>query len=1161
MLNWLKKHLYLVILLLSCALIWFVAPIIAIYGNYPFEDTQSRLILVLAVCVVYLAIQLVYSAKKKSKNAKFVDRLANDPRSGDATNAVEKDVISKKFNDALGTLKSKKLAGNKLFVDLPWYLMIGFPGSGKTSCLAKSNLEMPFDKNVSRYRDENESGGTRNLVFNLTSEAVMVDMAGRYTSQDSSHSSDKSGWTHIMSCLKSFRKSLPVNGVVVTLSAEDIMAGDINKLENQAVVLRSRIGEMTALLNQKIPIYFIVTKMDLVLGFTEFFAHSSEQEKAKPYGVLIDSDYAKREPIDRELDQLKAKLEGVTASIRENLIGRVAMEPTNNQSPEIIGFPVQFAKFQSQLTMFFELFYDHSLKDKGGITRGVFFVSNIQKGTPLDNIYHSLNKYMVNEDGLAKFKVRAEVGYFIKSLLKTTVITEQNMVKSFSVRDKIQRVAYQGSSVLAAAAGIALAIGVLFFGAKEISAIEAISAESDSYSARLAGSDANKLMDTTHVLSNLNAIRQRAQDSFPTTNHLIGFSQEEKIADQLQHSYKTVLFDVYNQNLVEFTEAHLRKAVKAQDTAKVYTALKAYLMLTDNPENLVKAEVLEFYNDAISRSHMTVTDPQFKKESMRHVRALLEHYSPDIPADPNLVQAARSKLKGMSKDYRYYLAFLAKYGEVNDYNIVIESTDYMTNPIVMKENASGDTSFAIKGIYTYKGYHNQFLPFINKAVNTGENWVYGERAKSAEKKISFNKKTIQRLKKRYFQEYIKHWDNNFNRIAFQLENVRELASIDQFFYRDSFFVKIMDKAYENAILSVPEHLHKVAIGSFHDSKVNPVAAFYRRAGIKSLTAVEKKYLPLLKFYFNSKPQARFDKLERSMRAFAEQILAVQSSSNGNALALKELQMLVNNKSKTMSAFNNTTWKNTVGIKAVIADVKKYGFALYSGMAEEHLREVWQESYDTCIDAITPKYPFAGRSAESVDIELFATFFAPGGMVDKYLKKHIAPLMTKRNGVRSWKANFGFKSGIFKDIALFKRIQKTYFRPRTKAISVGFKIRPTYLSHLAVGLYIDLGGKTAAYEHGPARHTAFTWPDDNASDFASIRYRPLDGGEEADFTIENDPWATIKIIEKYITSRKSPRQYKAVPKIAKMDAAVDITADSRWNPWNLKGLGRFGCLKL
>ena len=66
-------------------------------------------------------------------------------------------------------------------------------------------------------------GGTRNCDWWFTDEAVFLDTAGRYTTQDSDAASDSAGWSEFLALLRKYRTRRPVNGVILTISAQDLM--------------------------------------------------------------------------------------------------------------------------------------------------------------------------------------------------------------------------------------------------------------------------------------------------------------------------------------------------------------------------------------------------------------------------------------------------------------------------------------------------------------------------------------------------------------------------------------------------------------------------------------------------------------------------------------------------------------------------------------------------------------------------------------------------------------------------------------------------------------------------------------------------------------------------------------------------------------------------
>ncbi len=70
--------------------------------------------------------------------------------------------------------------------------MIGPPGSGKTTVLVNSGLTPRWRRSSARAL--RGVGGTRNCDWWFMDEAILLDIAGRYTTQDSDARTDAAGW-------------------------------------------------------------------------------------------------------------------------------------------------------------------------------------------------------------------------------------------------------------------------------------------------------------------------------------------------------------------------------------------------------------------------------------------------------------------------------------------------------------------------------------------------------------------------------------------------------------------------------------------------------------------------------------------------------------------------------------------------------------------------------------------------------------------------------------------------------------------------------------------------------------------------------------------------------------------------------------------------------
>ena len=153
---------------------------------------------------------------------------------------------------------------------MPWYVFIGGPGSGKTTALINSGLRFPLAEKTGAGSIQG-IGGTRNCDWWFTDEAVLIDTAGRYTTQDSHQESDKNAWQGFLGLLKKTRPRRPLNGIFLTVSVPDLLWQVPQERARLADALCARLLEIDAALRTRLPIYVLVTKCDLLHGFTEYF--------------------------------------------------------------------------------------------------------------------------------------------------------------------------------------------------------------------------------------------------------------------------------------------------------------------------------------------------------------------------------------------------------------------------------------------------------------------------------------------------------------------------------------------------------------------------------------------------------------------------------------------------------------------------------------------------------------------------------------------------------------------------------------------------------------------------------------------------------------------------------------------------------------------------
>jgi type VI secretion system protein ImpL len=120
-----------------------------------------------------------------------------------------------------------------------------------------------------------------------TDEAILLDTAGRYTTQDSDARADAAGWNTFLQLLCKYRGRQPINGVIVAISAIDLLPAGEQELQRHAVAIRERLEELRRNVRIDVPVYFLLTKCDLIAGFSEFFDELGQDARAQVWGATF----------------------------------------------------------------------------------------------------------------------------------------------------------------------------------------------------------------------------------------------------------------------------------------------------------------------------------------------------------------------------------------------------------------------------------------------------------------------------------------------------------------------------------------------------------------------------------------------------------------------------------------------------------------------------------------------------------------------------------------------------------------------------------------------------------------------------------------------------------------------------------------------------------
>jgi len=338
--------------------------------------------------------------------------------------AQELETIRARFKQAAGDLDGARFASpdgkGRAVEELPWYVMIGAPGSGKTTALLNSGLRLPLYTKGDSAPSVPGVGGTRNCDWWFTDEAVLLDTAGRYTTQESDRKADAAAWRGFLGLLRQFRPERPLNGALVTVSVMDLLLWNKSERSRFAAHVRMRLAEMYAALNSRFPVYVLVTKVDMLAGFIEFFGDLDAAGRTQVWGTTfaLDIDPALIEaPYAAEFAALEQRLGA-------ELLARLHEERDLQRRAAIYRFPQQFHAIGPMVGEFLAQAFGTQVNHMPLQLRGVYYTSGTQEGNPIDRVLVALARTFSLERGAAAVKPGTGKSYFLTRLLHEVVFSE-----------------------------------------------------------------------------------------------------------------------------------------------------------------------------------------------------------------------------------------------------------------------------------------------------------------------------------------------------------------------------------------------------------------------------------------------------------------------------------------------------------------------------------------------------------------------------------------------------------------------------------------------------------------------------------------------------------------------------------------------------------------
>jgi type VI secretion system protein ImpL len=1103
-----RAFVLLIAFLLIAVFIWYAGPYFA-FGSYrPLDSEFSRLIAIGLIVVCWVVSALVKRLRASRASERLVGAVIGHARQEKERPSAEATKLRERFEEAVAALTRGKKAGQGLY-DLPWYVFIGAPGSGKTTALLNAGLKFPPDQRGGKAAIRGV-GGTRNCDWWFTDEAVFLDTAGRYTTQDSDATSDSEGWREFLALLAKYRQRRPVNGIILTISTQDLLTQGEAGREAHVDAARRRLTEFTRELQIQLPVYVMVTKCDMVAGFAEYFDDLTQENRAQVWGVTF--------PYEQSLhgeaaDALPEEFDALIGRLNERVFGRVEDERGPRRRASIFAFPQQMAALREPLTQFVSDIFSSSQFDRQILLRGVYLTSGTQDGTQIDRLLGSIGRrFGVAPDAVAPAAGRGKA-FFMERLLKQVVIGESGLA---GVNRRLERRTMVWQIGAYAAVALLLALGLIVLSVSY--------ANNSAYLAQVAA-DLTTLRGVTPalpraslevLLPQLNSVREvsdsanRYRDSTPWSMRW-GLYQGDAVGNAARDAYLRELDGIVLPRFAARVKQHL--AGSASEPEKLYVYLKAYLMLGD-PKHLDKKQL-----QALADQEWRMPDaaPGAGTSLSKHFQSLLEYSDTlrPIALDPVLVAQARSTIRQASIPQIMFDQLRRSYADDTKRALQLDIIAGAGIEKVLRRRSGRRLSEPVPSFYT-KAVFNEatgtsLLPLVKQFAD--ETWVWGPGGMSV---ASWAKLTSQ-VTELYERDYNRAWDellNDLEIVSFStvqqysdelgilIGPVSPLKGLLKTVVEQTSLVTPASDASAGGLSGVGARIQKGANDIFYSAQKKISGT----SGLPPGTVITQHFEPIHK-YMSGAP-AGIDATFEQIRKIRDQLITLGPQVGGTSplKALADPALIDLRRALAQSTVNLPSPVNTL-----VGQMAENVVRSIDPDAGREFQTLYQEQVVTpCRARVEGRYPFG--SGGDIPLSDFALVFGPGGLYDKFFTERLEKLVDTSQRPWAWRPDsVASLPGVPAQFERVARIRDMFFGPGGKGPELEFSVRLSKLDAAASRLYVDIDGQAFEVNPGGEATRPATWPGPKKAGVAFATFEDRIAAPEQVHEFEG-PWAWFHMID-------------------------------------------------
>ncbi|MFT7285899.1 MAG: type VI secretion system protein ImpL [Halieaceae bacterium] len=1037
----------------------------------------ARTLILLVITLIVLGVYGLARMGARRTNSRVIEEMTGDDPSIDQANLTDEEQrLQDKFRSASQHIKGQQFGarGKRVHLyELPWYVVIGSPGSGKTTAIRQSGLEFPLEE-LTQGASIGGVGGTRNCDWWITEQAVLLDTAGRYTTQDSDAGRDSKGWKNFLALLRKHRKRQPINGAILVLSTEELLNMNDEQWRNHASTIARRLRELTKELQMNFPVYLMVTKVDLLAGCREFFDHLDSEDEEQIWGTTLSLELGTQE--------LQGDLRDLVARLHQQMPAKLRYERDVRRRRAIYSFPWQLDAVAARVEQFVtEVFSQGDLRDSATL-RGVYLSSAVQEGTPIEKLVGGVASGFGISGGQISSAATQSRSLFLRKLFPQVVFQESFLAGTNNAYERrirrLRAVAFAG--IIALGVGLAVVWSSAFGVHKTL--IGDAKANITDFEESPRGLD-RSLIENLYALQYL----ESATSVFDSQEHpwlgSLGM-YDDSIDDASDAAYLRAVAALVAPSLAARAIGNV-EAGNGASFQERFDSLKAYLMLA-MPEHRDNSWLTSW----ITTTPLAGLEEPVREEAARHLLNLLieqEDYALDT-YDEDAVQRSRDRLIRVSQGRQLYSKLKAESGT----GTIDLSGDLGPYFNTVFEDA-GDDTLTVQRLYTLAGYKDSSFGLQADWVLSwmGDRWVLGEGSQPSPVELA---RAVEESKGLYARDYINQWQNVLTGVDLKAIDSTRLPIVLRHLSEPALSPMSMLLNLVASETSLPE------TGGSEEAATLAGEVLRRKGGVlgRNLDRLSRLAPDIDVVDIPETVDSAFSeygymldgesasKNARLLREIAELRQWLARGAKGN----EPVDQLLQTAEELPTPFSD--W--TINIAQAVR-----GSAGANRMAS--VNKLWRrEVAQSCNEAFRGRFPFTGDAERDVPIIDFEEFFAPGGIEERFVADELAPMLSENRSQFSKSTLWTIRQG--------ERVRDAFFASGTSA-GFAYQLTSVEVDDSIAQVFIESGdGQSVRYRHGPPVPMELNWPDGKRGITVTF---VLEDGSRRTQTIPG-PWAIFRLAD-------------------------------------------------